>query len=195
MSVVASKSAPVRKPWKWVPGTQGALKMTVPALLWALHEMGGSIEDRPTGRCSTKLVTEAKKKGFTVDIHHDPVRHGGKSSALSSLLKELENGRYAGCIKRETNGKRTLQIDLLLTEAELPPRPFPVVVKKMEPKRPEIGDTRPAPVRQQSVFVQPVTEAPTAEGPSAGDTTAEPEPTIQPELTVAAPGPVDVADP
>jgi hypothetical protein len=151
--------------WKWGGFVHASTRMSVPALLWTLHDMGGVIEDA-SGKAPTKLAQMALSRGFAVHASH----HGGQG--LSTLMAQLERGRMAGCIERELNGKRTLKITLLLNPEELPPRP---AIRK-----PQIGDSRPAPgavaqPKQRSVFVQPVPDAPDTEGPYAA--VPEPEPT------------------
>lgn len=126
-----------RGPWHWGNMARAATRQTVPALLWTLHELGGHIED-PSGQCSRRLIEAAKERGYPIAPVHDStlVRNAGSGGAMSQVFNELEVGRYAGCIARTINGKRTLRIDLLLDESELPPKPRPVVTRQVAPTAP-----------------------------------------------------------
>lgn len=217
MSAVAALETNDRKgkPWRWGPYIREETRITVPALLWTLHDMGGSISDS-SGRSGAKLADMAKQRGMPFHPIHQPNRLTGKhTGTLSQLLAELDAGRMAGSIAREINGKRTLKITLLLAPEEMPPRPHPVVTKQVTPtavpkqvtptavpfgraaNRPVVA----APdVTQQSVFVQsappiepepqPVPEPAPAPEPEPEDVAAVvgPVPTWQP--TVLAPLPV-----
>ena len=126
------------RPWKWGVLINAATKQSTAALLWTLHDLGGSIEDG-SGLAATKLASTAVKRGMAPHPNHM------KGQALSTLMGQLERGRMGGCIERVTNGKRTKKITLLLSPDEMPPRP-PV-------------QTRPAQVpKQRSLLVQPVAD-------------------------------------
>lgn len=114
--------------WVWGPASKEAGRIMIPIMLWTLHDLGGSITDRPSGRCGAKLIQEALKRNYSVSPQF---RSANGSGSVSAMLGELEDGRYAGCIAREKGNKRTYKITLLLTEDEMPPRPFPVKVTKM----------------------------------------------------------------
>lgn len=109
---VAEAPQPIRR-WQWPAGTHEKSMQTVPAILWTLHELGGEIHDKRTGFALSKLVSEAERMGWPV--------HPGTN--MSQMLANLEDGRYGRIIERETNGRKTYTIRLLLSEAELPPRP------------------------------------------------------------------------
>jgi hypothetical protein len=119
---------PTRGPWHWPKGTTNHSKMSVPALLWALHDLGGTVEDK-TGRAASRLVEHATELG--TPIH--PLSNPGH------LFKELEGGRYAGAIKRKVGPKRTYAIRLLLEERQMPPKPRPAKAEPAEPKTPALA--------------------------------------------------------
>lgn len=168
--------------WQWGPAAKESGRMTIPALLWTLYEMGGVIEDAQGGRCGTRLLQAAIERGYTVH----PLHHPGRSTGtVSTLLRELEVGRYAGCISRDVRaGKRTYKIELLLTEAEMPPKPFPVKVTKVEPTRPKLVPV-PRPVKPQSVFVQPVPDIVDEDGLGNGGPDPDHVPPVPPETPEA----------
>ena len=144
-------------PWKWGAVVRPATKQTVAALLWTLHDMGGVIEDS-SGRAANKLAKMAAERGT-------PLAPGWNGQTLSTLMRELDHGRYGGSVSRMCNGKRTHKITLLLSPEEMPPRPRSV--------------------KQQSVFVQPVEPVDGGTGPKPAD-----EPVAPPEPTPAPhPGP------
>lgn len=128
-----SATAPTRTsrgPWRWGVQNKASAKMTIPALLWTLHDLGGEISDPVTGRAGTKLVEEARKRYSVYPTH---IRSKASSGALSSIYLSLERGIYAGSIVREMNAKRTFRITLLLSEDEMPPRPSPLKITKVQP--------------------------------------------------------------
>lgn len=128
-----------RGPWQWAKFTNVATKQTIPALLWTLHDLGGEIEDS-SGRATRQLTDMATKRGMPVN----------RSTNVNQLVGHLDNGRYAGCVSRLTNGKRTLKIRLLLTPEEMPPRPTPLRVRSVQPAElsapQEDDDPEPEPV-------------------------------------------------
>lgn len=144
-------------PWRWGGYVRDSTKQTTQALLWTLHRLGGTVTD-DSGLAPRKLIAAALDYGYHVDRSH---QSGG---SLSQLMGELEHGRYKGAIERETNGKRTRRITLLLKENELPPRP---ALKRTS--------------AQQSVFVQPAPVEPVTESPNAGGTGPQPAPQPEPE--------------
>jgi hypothetical protein len=163
------------RPWQWGKFVRESTRVTVSVLLWTLHEMGGKIHDPQRGRCGSLLLEEAAKRGYVVDSMH---KNGG--GTVSQLLADLESGRMGGCIRRHTNGKRTYTIELLLAEAELPPKPHPVIVRKAD----DTGDSRPAPVAEE-----PPPAPTTAPSPIAAVTDepaqASVEPTLPPVVAVS----------
>lgn len=134
---LAETTRTTRGPWRWHMAREGTMT-SIPVILWTLHECGGELTDEK-GRTSAKIIDEAAKRNWRLHPHHTLKGSG----ALSQLLNELEHGRYGGCISRDVDGKRTYAIRLNLSEAEMPPRPQPVVTKQVEPAKPKIGDTRP----------------------------------------------------
>jgi len=150
---LAETTRNTRGPWQWHMARESSM-VSIPVILWTLHELGGEITDEG-GHCGALVLEEAGKRGWYVHPTHQP---GQRSGGYSQLLQELETGRYGGCISRDINGKRTYAIRLNLSEAEMPRKPQPVVTKKVEPTKPvprdvaealvkpRIGDTRPAPV-------------------------------------------------
>ena len=139
-------------PWKWGAAVRPATKQIVAALLWTLHDLGGSIED-PSGRSPVKLMETATKRGMAFT----PMT----SSSLSQLIQQLDGGRYGGAITRECNAKRTYKITLALGTDEMPPRPRTV--------------------KQQSVFVQLVESVDGGTGPKpVPEPVAPPEPAPAP---------------
>lgn len=199
-----------RGTWDWGPGAHESTRTTVPALLWALKDMGGTIEDRPSGRVGHELLQACRERGYP--IH--PV-HLKTGSNLSALMQALDSGGSStwlnGCIRRETNGKRTYRVDLLLDDDQMPPKPSPVKVSRVEDspaevvadarpvvlsrsapaaqRRPQIGDTRPAPV-------VPATPGPVINDPSAGMGNGGPDPDYdENEDDAPAPAPAPEPDP
>lgn len=179
----AQSTAELRKArgrWIWGPASKEASRVMVPIMLWTLHDLGGTITDRPTGRCGAKLIAEALKRSYSV-----PPSFRNATGSVSAMLGELEDGRYAGCIAREKGNKRTYKITLLLTEDEMPERPFPVKVTKMA-DRPMLT---PVPrVKAMSVFVQPV-----ADDAGLGNGGPDPDyvpPTVVPDPPAPVPEPV-----
>jgi len=169
--------------WQWGPAAKESGKIMIPIILWTLHDLGGSITDRPSGRCGAKLIEEAQKRNYAVT---PSFRGGTGTGSVSAMLAELESGRYAGCIAREKGKKRTYKITLLLTEDEMPERPFPVKVTKMA-DRPKLTPV-PRPVKPMSVFVQPV-----ADHAGFGNGGPDPDyvpPTVVPDPPARAPEPI-----
>lgn len=173
-----SATAPTRTsrgPWRWGVQNKTSAKMTIPALLWTLHDLGGEISDPVTGRAGTKLVEEARKRYSVYPTH---IRSKASSGALSSIYLSLERGIYAGSIAREMNAKRTFRITLLLSEDEMPPRPSPLKITKVQPTvTPLVPKQRPiAPV----AVVAPVTddEGTGNGGPSHDYDPDEPQPEV-----------------
>jgi len=139
-----------RGPWKWALYTRAETMQSIPAFLWALKDMGGVCADK-SGRAPAKVFAHAEKMG--TPLH--------PRSAPSAMLRELENGTYAGAIKRTKGSRQTYRIELLLTDEQMPPKPFPVKTTKVEPER------------------VAVTEKPKADGgtgPRPADPTPEPKP-------------------
>lgn len=167
--------------WQWGPGSKESSHIMVPVILWTLHECGGTIEDS-SGRCGSKLVKEALKRNFTV-----PPQYRSNTGSMSQMLAELEGGRYAGCITRDKGVKRTYKMTLLLTEDEMPPRPFPVKVSNVN-DRPKLVPV-PRPVKPVSVFSPKADDAGLGNGgpdpdyvPPTVVPDPEPEQPVQPEL-------------
>lgn len=183
--------------WTWNLFTRDSTRQTIMCLLWALYEEGGVIED-DKGRCGRALVKAARDRGYIPHPIHDPFVGSASTGSLSQLLHELDSGNYAGTIARECNGKRTYKITLLIGEAQMPPKPKPVVVKKVEPAtpvpvKPKIGDTRPAPepVRvitkaEADAAIKPAPTPPPAVAPTAerASETELPD-TLPPALAIA----------
>lgn len=182
------------QPWRWGQYVREETKVTVPALLWTLHDMGGGIKSSD-GRAAHHLAEMAKKRGMPFHPVHQPAA-GRKTGSLSQLMGELDRGRYAGSISREVNGKRTLRITLLLAPEQMPPRPHPVVTRQVEPTAPakpktpaRFGNvafkaTQDTPdVTQQPVFVQ---SAPPVDPQPEPEPTPAPEPQPEPVVDDAA---------
>lgn len=162
-------------PWKWGVMTHANTKQSVAALLWTLHDLGGTITDG-SGLAAAKLAEMAAKRGMPLD------RAQASGAGLSTLMGSLDHGRMAGCIERETNGKRTKKITLLLEADELPPRP--------QPQRSLLVQAVPDPIEE------PVADGGTGPRPEEPDT-PEPEPIPappgrpeDPNLTVVTDEPV-----
>lgn len=147
-------------PWKWGTAVRPATKQIVAALLWTLHDLGGSIEDS-SGRCPVKLMKTAASRGMAFT----PM----PSASLSQLIQQLDGGRYSGAITRECVAKRTYKITLALAPDEMPPRPRSV--------------------KQQSVFVQPVEDVDEATAGGTGPKPSE-EPVEPPESPVGPVPPI-----
>jgi hypothetical protein len=159
--------------WQWTEKANRSVKVTIPALLWTLHDLGGEISDS-RGRTGRKLAEMAISRGYTISPTHRPGETG-----LAQLLSELDSGgRYGGCIEREMNSRKTYKIRLLLDAGQLPPRP-PV-------RNPAAGGTGPRPVEDP----QP-TPAPEPEPEPVPDEPEAVEPTLVP-LALADADPVDL---
>lgn len=161
-------TAEVRKsrgPWQWNLQSKGSAKLAVPALLWTLKELGGEITDE-SGRAGHRLAEEAVKRGYRL-----PPTYLGRSGPRSQMLASLESGVYAGCIVRESNGKRTFKIILLLSDDEMPPRPatksqptVKVITAQQRPIAPVAVFT---PRDESTVEPEPDIETPEPEAPPA----------------------------
>jgi hypothetical protein len=149
-----AETTPVVSKWAWPRFTNERTKRSIPAVLWALHEMGGEVADPQSGRVPAKIVAKAQELGWPV--------HPGTNTSM--LFAELENGRYGRCLYRETNGKRTFLVRLLLTDEEMPPKPHAIKTYKVDKVKPE------------SVF--------------ASAPPIEPDPEPEPEQPTPAPKPV-----
>ena len=88
-----------RGPWKWALYTRAETMQSIPAFLWALKDMGGVCADK-SGRAPAKVFAHAEKIG--TPLH--------PRSAPSAMLRELENGTYAGAIKRTKGSRQTYRI-------------------------------------------------------------------------------------
>jgi hypothetical protein len=185
--MTATATATRRHRWQWNEWVHESTRITICAILWTLHDLGGGIRDE-NGRCASSLIAAAKKNGTPVHPTHQGKAKG--IQAMSTLLRELDGGRYGQAITRRTHGKRTYEIRLNLALDEMPPRPLPVVTRHVEDHkpnvpaqpipRPQVGDTRPASVFRPTVDVT---------DPTAGGDGPPPEPVPEP-----GPGP-DVPEP
>jgi len=126
MAVVAEKLdiKVERGPWKWALYTRSETMQTIPAFLWALKDMGGVCACK-SGRAPAKVFAHAEKIGMPLHPRSHP----------SAMLRELEDGTYAGAIKRTKGSRQTYRIELLLTDEQMPPKPQPVKTTKVEPER------------------------------------------------------------
>ena len=112
-------------PWEFGPYVTEPVRNTVSALLWALHDNGGTIIDE-TGRAGTSLRNLAVDLGYLIPPKYQASSKTA-SGGLSSLLASLELDTYgAEAIERDKNGTRTRQITLLLKDEEMPPKPVKV---------------------------------------------------------------------
>ena len=165
-----------RGPWKWALYTRAETMQSIPAFLWALKDMGGVCADKH-GRAPSMVITHAEKIG--IPIH--------PRSNVSAMVRELETGAYAGAIARTKAPTRTYRVELLLTDEQMPPKPFPVKTTKVEPERLAVtekpkadGGTGPRPA-------DPTPEPKPHPGPPPGPRPEDPN--TKPELAVVPPGP------
>lgn len=205
--MTATTTAPARpKRWEWNRFTRDSTQQTVRCLLWTLLEMGGEVND-PNGRSAHRLVGEARKRGYMPAAVHDPfVRKGKTTGSLSQLIYELEKGDYAGTISRVVNGKRTYKIKLMITEDQLPPRPLPVVVKKVEPTKPAPEPVRVITKAEADAAIKPASAPPppvvpaTTNGSEVGQETPLPAgldiapPIDEPDIVVPTVPPLVIAE-
>jgi hypothetical protein len=183
-----------RGPWKWALYTRSETMQSIPAFLWALKDMGGVCADK-SGRAPARVFAHAEKMG--TPLH--------PRSAPSAMLRELENGTYAGAIKRTKGSRQTYRIELLLTDEQMPPKPLPVKTTKIEPERlavkprdveselakaPKDGDTVNIPKADGGTGPRPADPTPEPKphpGPTPGPRPEDPN--TKPELAVVPPGP------
>ena len=159
-----------RGPWRWAPYTRAETRQSIPAFLWALKDMGGVAEDKTGGRAPAKVFDHAEKIGMPLHPRTHP----------SAMLRELEDGAYAGAIERTKGTKRTYRVVLKLAPEQMPPKPTPRVkvestvvatkddddswIKQQLAKAPKAGDTVNIP------------NADGGSGPKPADPTPEPKP-------------------
>jgi hypothetical protein len=110
-------------PWEFTPYVAEPTRAMISALLWALHDNGGSFKDASSGLAGPALRDLAVERGMFIPPKYRR-EHGSSSTGLSSLYAGLEQGKYGKpAIERDKSGTRTFEITLLLEDEEMPPKP------------------------------------------------------------------------
>ena len=180
MALAETTTRTSRGPWVWPRYSRDYNQRSVSALLWTLHDLGGVVESS-AGRAGSVLLAACEDRGTPIAPRTNP----------AAIWSELEEGGiYGNCIHRDKRPKRTDKITLLLTEAEMPPKPRHLKA-----------------AADRTIFVQPVASAPEPEPaePEPAPVPPEPQPEpvediiediVSPEippLVVVSDEPIDVA--